>query len=176
MGGCSWRKGLWNIHNDCKIILPRSRAPGKWRESSLEPFCPGAPGTSYFSHQSPKRPRSMVGWEQSGHKRSSPRGSGLVSEHVMEKGSCSSRTGGGVTYRRSRRVASSWAPHLSRAGGLSRSSCPSARTSLSASLPACPPAGPLLLLLLRPPAAKTEVERRAKKHFSFFFFFFLSLF
>lgn len=44
-------------------------------------------------------------------------GLALVSEHVMEKGSSSSRTGGGGTYRRSWRVASSWAPHLSRAGG-----------------------------------------------------------
>ena len=24
-GGGSWRKDLWNIHTDCKIILPRSR-------------------------------------------------------------------------------------------------------------------------------------------------------
>lgn len=122
----------------------------------------------------------MVGWGQSGHKPSSPHGSGLVSEYVIEKGSCSSRTGGGGTYRRSRRVASSWAPHLSRAGGPSHSSCPSARTSPCASLPACPPARlpacrALLLLLLRPLAAKTEVERRAREHFSFFFFF-LSLF
>lgn len=136
----------------------------------MESFCPGAPGTFYFSHQSPKGPRSMVGWGWSGHKPSSPHGSGLVSEHVLEKGSCSSRTGGGGTYRRSRRVASSWAPRLLRVGVPSHSSCPSACTSPSTSLPACPPAGLLLLLLLRLPAAKTEVDRRARKHFSFFFF------
>lgn len=73
------------------------------------------------------------------------RGSGLFSENAMEKGSCSpGRRRGGGTYQRSRRAASSWAPHLPRAGGSSHLSRTWVRTSPGAHShcppPACPPA------------------------------------
>lgn len=76
-------------------------------------------------------------------------------------------------------MASSWTPHLCRAGGrpiqaaprgqgavlsgVSQSSLPAARRP-----PACLPTVAAVAAVAA--AAKTEVEKRARKHFSFFFF------
>lgn len=105
-----------------------------------------------------------------------------LSLSVMQKGSCSSGTGGGGTYRRSWRAASSWAPHASRAGGrpiqgasprAPHTPCPATRP------PACLPLAASAAVAAAAAAAKTKVEKRTRKHFSWCFFFFsfpLSLF
>lgn len=143
----------------------------------MSPFAQGHPGHLTFPIKVLRRPRSMVGWGQSGHKPSSPCGSGLVSEHVMGRGQLQLQDRRWGHLPEKRRV-SSWAPHLSRAGGPSHSSCPSARTSPCASLPrlpACPPARLPGAAAIAAAAACCQDRGRRERAREFLLFFFLSL-